>query len=318
MEMELITIIIPVYNAEKTVERCLESVINQSYKNLEILIINDGSGDKTQDICEDYARKDFRIKVFRQENKGVSAARNFGIKNATGKYLAFVDADDYIENNMIDYLHQMYQDEADIDLTICNCDIKAKEGRKMPEIQCIERMSQIQTVCNLFGPHSMCGYLCNKMFRTDIIRSNRIMLDETIYMCEDLLFCCQYALYIRKARYTEQRLYHYIMNLQGAVWSDYSKRQFTAIYAFEKMRNIVQDLDDSNVKNVLEAAYMVTCIRFFKKLLKKYHSFQVEEMKELMKGVRSIGWGVMCSDWGWKYKVFYIPLKILSQFYRWN
>lgn len=316
--MEKISIVIPVYNAELTLEGCLESVKNQSYKNLEILIINDGSVDRTLEICEMYAAKDSRIKIFTQRNKGVSSARNLGIENASGEYLAFVDADDYIEKNMFKCLHQMYQDGPEVDLVICNCDIEMKEGYRAPKMQCPKKMSQIQAICSMFGPKSVRGYLCNKLFRTDIIKKNKILLDDTIHMSEDLLFCCQYDLYIREARYTDQRLYHYIMNFQGATWGEYSPKRFTEFYAFEKIRKIVRKLDNKDINNVLDAEYIVVCIRLIKKELKKNRSLHTEEIVKLMKGVQSTGWRFLCSDWGWKYKMFYMPLKIISQFYKGN
>ncbi len=314
--MELITVIIPVYNAEKTLDRCLKSIINQSYGKLEILIINDGSVDKTLDICEAYKKRDSRIKIFCQKNKGVSAARNLGIKNALGKYLAFVDADDYVEEEMIACLYQMYQDGKEVDLAICNCDIRVEKGYSIPEIKCKKIMSKVQTLRNMFGPQSVRGYLWNKLFRTDIVKKNRIMLDETIYISEDLLFCCQYGLYIREARYTDRRLYHYIMSFQGATLGNYSQKRFTEFYAFKKIKSILHQVDDKDLHNALDAEYMITCMRLMKKILKIHHSFRVEEMKLLITEIRSIGGGILYSDWSLKYKALYIPLKIFSNIYR--
>ena len=101
---DLISIIIPVYNVENYVERCLESVLNQTYTNLEIIIIDDGSTDKSSKICEKYKKKDKRIKLSKISNKGTSYARNYAIKKAKGKYINFIDSDNYIESNMIEIL----------------------------------------------------------------------------------------------------------------------------------------------------------------------------------------------------------------------
>lgn len=98
-ENHLISIIIPIYNVEKYLKQCLDSIINQSYKNLEILLIDDGSTDKCPEICDAYALKDKRIKVIHQENKGISSARNMGLKIASGSYIAFVDSDDWLALN---------------------------------------------------------------------------------------------------------------------------------------------------------------------------------------------------------------------------
>ena len=110
MEKEdLISIVIPVYKVEKYLEKCVESVINQTYKNLEILLVNDGSPDNCPKICDEYAQKDNRIKVIHKENGGLSDARNAGIDVATGKYITFIDSDDYISNDYVEYMYNLAQ-----------------------------------------------------------------------------------------------------------------------------------------------------------------------------------------------------------------
>lgn len=106
MNNPLISVIIPVYNVEKYLHRCLGSVIAQTYQNLEIICVDDGSTDCSGEICEQYALKDHRVKVFHQENQGVSAARNKGLDIATGEYIAFIDSDDYIQNDMFEQLYR--------------------------------------------------------------------------------------------------------------------------------------------------------------------------------------------------------------------
>ena len=96
-----VSVIIPVYNGEKTIEKCINSIINQSYKDLEIIIVNDGSTDNTYEICQKYSQKDDRIQVINQENKGVCLARNIGIKFSKGDYIQFVDSDDWLEPSII-------------------------------------------------------------------------------------------------------------------------------------------------------------------------------------------------------------------------
>ena len=98
---ELISVIVPIYNAEKYLKRCIESIISQTYKNMEIILINDGSKDNSKKICNEFLKKDCRIKLINKENEGVSAARNYGINAAIGKYISFVDADDWLEKNLL-------------------------------------------------------------------------------------------------------------------------------------------------------------------------------------------------------------------------
>ena len=115
MEKDKISVIIPVYNTELYLRRCLESVINQTYTNLQIIIIDDGSTDNSLKICTEYAQNDNRLIVYSQNNSGVSAARNKGLDMATGDYIAFVDSDDFIENDMFaKLLNTMVNNEADI------------------------------------------------------------------------------------------------------------------------------------------------------------------------------------------------------------
>ena len=102
--MNKVSVIVPVYNVENYLEKCIQSIISQSFKNLEIILVNDGSTDKSKEICEEFAKKDERIILLNQENQGVSAARNFGLDNCTGNYISFVDSDDYIAFDMIEFL----------------------------------------------------------------------------------------------------------------------------------------------------------------------------------------------------------------------
>ena len=100
----VISIIIPVYNVEKWLNKCIDSILVQSYKNFEIILVNDGSTDKSGDICDKYSKEDNRIKVFHNKNKGLSYSRNFGVKNSNGKYVMFVDSDDFISDINIIHL----------------------------------------------------------------------------------------------------------------------------------------------------------------------------------------------------------------------
>lgn len=114
----LISIIVPVYNVEPYVSKCLESILRQTYQNIEIIIIDDGSTDGGSDICDAYAHKDKRIKVIHQSNEGVSGARNVGLRIAKGEFIGFVDSDDWIEADMYEYLLQNIQQQ-DADIAIC-------------------------------------------------------------------------------------------------------------------------------------------------------------------------------------------------------
>ena len=120
MQSKKISIIVPLYNAEKYIEQTIEDLITQTYQNIEIIMINDGSVDKSEDIVRKYAREDDRIKVISIENQGPSKARNVGLDLATGDYIRFVDADDRIPRDSMEQLMQPYLDDSELDLVIGN------------------------------------------------------------------------------------------------------------------------------------------------------------------------------------------------------
>ena len=137
---ELISVIIPVYNVEKYLPKCIESVLNQSYSNLEILLIDDGSPDACGKLCDDYAAKDPRIKVFHKPNGGLSDARNYGMRHATGEYINFIDSDDWVDEHYIETLYRLLTDNnADLSaITLCSVNENGDEiGRKRSGTQTV-------------------------------------------------------------------------------------------------------------------------------------------------------------------------------------
>ena len=135
MKENLVTIIVPVYNVEKYMDKCVESIVNQTYKNLEIILVDDGSNDGSSEKCDEWEKKDKRIQVIHKQNGGLSDARNVGIKQSHGKYLSFVDSDDFIDNDMIEYLVDILEKNK-AEISICGYtkfyenDMIEKDNRK--------------------------------------------------------------------------------------------------------------------------------------------------------------------------------------------
>lgn len=206
----LISVVMPVYNVENYVERCLDSIINQTYINIELIIVNDGSKDSSLSICNKFAKEDKRIKIVNKENGGLSSARNAGLSEATGTYIYFVDSDDYCEKNIIDELYSALVN-TESDLSICGFK-KEKEGcEKEKGINInydIEVLDKEQTLLNTayYG-----GYVWNKLYDMRIIREHNLKFDETIQSNEDLIFLVEYMLYCNKSCYVNKELYHYII-----------------------------------------------------------------------------------------------------------
>lgn len=183
----LISIVIPVYNAEKTLERCVDSVLQQSLDSYEVILVDDGSQDQSGAICDRFALENQQIRVVHQSNCGVSCARNTGIKMARGTYLTFLDSDDWIAPT---HLEQYYHA-----ITQFNCDVVIGGYSKTEENQATQCLPP-QTGC--FGNEiweSICidfsiyGYLWNKLFRMDILQNHSLRLREDMYSQEDLEFC---------------------------------------------------------------------------------------------------------------------------------
>ena len=147
----VISIIIPVYNVEKWLNKCIDSILVQSYKNFEIILVNDGSTDKSGDICDKYSKEDNRIKVFHNKNKGLSYSRNFGVKNSNGKYVMFVDSDDFISDiNIIDkFINILEKDKSDFIYT-SYCRFNDENEEEITEILPIDinNILSIQKVFN--------------------------------------------------------------------------------------------------------------------------------------------------------------------------
>lgn len=194
---QLISIIMPVYNAEKYLNRSIESVMNQTYKNIEIILVNDGSTDASLTICSNYQKADSRIKLINQKNSGVSAARNRGIDEATGTYIMFIDSDDYIEKNMIEDMVGKIT-ENDIDLVISGIKMNyIKDGQIIKE-ENYKLKDNIYTITEMLNAIlvdidliCICGPCC-KLYKRNILKDNNIKFTNEFTMGEDTWYNLDY------------------------------------------------------------------------------------------------------------------------------
>ena len=215
-----ISVIVPVYNVEVYLRKCLDSLINQTLQDIEIICVNDGSTDNSLDILLEYSQKDSRIKIISQENKGVSEARNTAINIAKGEYLSMVDPDDWVENNMLEVMYnKAVKENADIveydlfehrDLVI-----DSKKVRKL-KIKCnpLIKMKIMHGLTynwqdiksDIFNIRAYCW---NKLYKTNLIK-NKILFEGRAG--EDYYFCLEAFLTANKICYTNKKLYHYVKN----------------------------------------------------------------------------------------------------------
>lgn len=214
--IELISVIIPAYNAEKTIERCLNSVINQTYNNLEIIVVNDGSTDNTETVVKSLAAVDGRVRLITIENGGVSHARNTGIDSAKGEYITFVDSDDYIDDSMYESLLNLIKK---YNVKIAHCSYKNVDENKNV-ISIVGNTNRIviqnhdEAIECLIGGKLFAGGLWNKLYSSELFDGCR--LDESIRINEDVLL--NFILFdkIEKSAYTDNAYYNYVANLSSS------------------------------------------------------------------------------------------------------
>lgn len=185
----MVSVIIPIYKAEYVINCCVNSVISQTYRDIEIILINDGSPDNCKYICDNYKERDNRIKVIHTKNNGVSKARNLGLDNAHGEYIIFVDADDYLESNAIEMLIKRAK-QNDSDLVICGYKIVNKNQTTPISLLKEDTFDQENFLEQMSknADHIYYGAIWNKLYRTTIIQENRLRFQEGISFAEDFLF----------------------------------------------------------------------------------------------------------------------------------
>ena len=251
--MDLVSIIIPVYNAEKYIKNCIMSTLNQDYKNLEILVVNDGSKDNSYEICQELARQDNRIKVFNKENGGCSSARNMGLDNASGNYICFLDADDFVYPN---YVSTQLSAIKDGDMGIGNFkEVKEKHFLKTCKLNSREGDIYVKLSKNDFFrlmfsyPNIGGGSLCNKMFRKEILGDMRFNTNYKYY--EDIVFLFKYAVKCQNFYYNSNTIYVY--NRNSASQTNSKKLNESRLSCLDVMDEIVSIAEKLN-KDVVSYA----------------------------------------------------------------
>ncbi len=220
----LVSIIIPVYNQEHYIADCLNSVLKQSYSNIEVLVVDDGSVDSSLDMLQRYAEKDTRLHVLTQTNGGVTKARQLGLKHATGEYIAFVDSDDWIDEDFIELLVKDIHAQ-DADMVATGCILEKAAGSEIDcnriragvyENEFLEREIYPRMFCfEGFFHFGIQPYLWNKLFKKELILEHFQKIDTRIYNGEDVAILFPYILNCKKIVVTEDAKYHYRIHGQS-------------------------------------------------------------------------------------------------------
>lgn len=217
MSDSLISIIVPVYNSEQTLNRCIDSILGQTYRNFELLLINDGSKDRSGEICDEYAQKDSRVKVFHKENGGVSSARNVGLDNARGEWVTFVDSDDYYDLKALDIYLKYTIISGDI--SIIRAGYNSISALEPTSISCNE-LSIFDCTCEVFSfieNTRYYGFLWNSLFRKNVIVNLRF--DDTINWSEDHIFSAMAVYNCKKIVFVPDIVYNHIIHVSDSLSS---------------------------------------------------------------------------------------------------
>lgn len=285
MDEKLVSVIIPAYNIEDYIGRCLDSIISQTYKNLEIIVVDDGSRDHTGEILDNYAKKDRRIKVIHKENGGVSSARNKGIEAAEGDYIGFIDGDDLIESEMYKTLVDLLEEE-NADIAHCGyqmvfpdrIDYYHNTGKK--KIQTTE-----EGLKDLLSGEMIEPGLVNKLYKKELIKNCR--LDETVKINEDLLMNYQLFKLSQKSVYYDITPYSYMIRSRSATGANslITKRED----ALRVLNQIKDDCINNNLLSIIYKRYIYLLMAICRDDLKdrSYIEYQKKQRKQLKKELKT-------------------------------
>lgn len=237
-----ISIVVPVYNVEPYLKRCLDSIQNQTFKNWECILIDDGSKDNSGKICDEYMNKDKRFKVIHQDNKGVSSARNAGLDSAKGKYIGFVDSDDWIEPNMYEYL---YNSAIAMKSDCVICGFVDQNCSRIKKI-----CSKKEAIKNIFARKGFGGFSCLRLLSAERIKN--IRYDTEVPYLEDTKFFYEVFKNCERVYWDNEPLYHYEKREDSVTAKKgLTKEADIAIQTFEQL---YRDENDSSIKNAMRAS----------------------------------------------------------------
>ena len=288
--MDLVSLIIPVYNAEKFIEKCLDSVIAQTYTNFEVIVIDDGSVDNTKTICEKVAKKDNRIKLFSKANSGVSDTRNMGLEIAQGKYIAFLDADDYIDPDFINVLYSGFN-EKNCAITACNIYSDFTRVEKPSDGSKYINYTMEEVFFNMCRKATIYPFVWNKMFVSKIIKENDLKFDTSIIYGEDTLFLLNYyaCSYNEKMAYApDEKLYHYVTHPESAMASrrkkGFSVKWLDQIECLEKAAQFAESKGLNEYAGAVRIRKTRTCAMLFRLFVPvRYRGKEYFEVLDVMR-----------------------------------
>lgn len=236
MNIPKISCIVPVYKVEKYLPECIESIIAQTFKDWELILIEDGSPDFSGKICDAYATSEKRIKVIHKKNEGVSVARNVGLANATGEWITFIDSDDYISPNFFSGLYKVLLENSNIDFVQGGC-LNYYSDKKITIEQKYRNIISNEPV---FLLNNFRGLAVSKLFKKDIIDLHDIHFDESMKIAEDMAFTMSYIKHVKRYAFVDEVGYYYRHREDSATviakYKDYSQEYYSAVKLYNYLK----------------------------------------------------------------------------------
>lgn len=289
----IVSVIIPVYNVEDYLCECIDSVINQTYKNLEIILVDDGSTDSSGKICDDYAEKDERIRVIHKNNSGPSKTRNVGLEHTKGKYIYFLDSDDYIELNALEMLVQAAETN-DADLVFFEAHSFSDDGAEINQGYVVKGNYKAKSGYEVLADlHKNKDYHCAiylLFIKRNLIEENKVTFLESAYCSEDMLFTYQIYCQAKKVIQCKNTLYHRRYRSGSIVTSGKSERHFRSCCdVYEEIRDFSERIGKTG--DYMATEYTVRCafnaLDTYKKISKEEQVFCKEEYNLLKQDILS-------------------------------
>lgn len=281
-----VSVIVPIYNAEAYLSRTIEMIINQTFKEFELILIDDGSSDNSNKIYSYYAKNDERIKVIRQQNLGAWAARNAGIEVCTGKYIIFLDCDDWYEENLIENMYDAIENE-NVDLVICgHTDLFVDANHKIYKINnmilqdCIyESNESFMNDYYILRKKGISDVLWNKIYKSKIIKENK-MLFENLRRGEDAVFNINYYGKLSSCKILGKSLYKYRIEREKPSWIKYSDDFYESLLIESKIiTNKVKEMKkySENMRNSQAEHFILSVIEYFNWIVYPKNKFTLRE-----------------------------------------
>lgn len=294
--MPYLSIIVPVYNAENYIERCLMSICNQSFTDWELILINDGSTDQSKMKCEALEKRDQRIKFYSKNNGGAASARNYGLEVARGKYVTFVDSDDYIETEMYQNMLKTAE-EYDCDVVMCDC-IKEMNGVSSPFSHPIRQgfYNYDQLLAEYYPQLLMPDYMeypptisnCLLVIKRELIIENHLSYPENIRFSEDLYFGSLIMCYAKSFYYMkEKNYYHYVLNEGSVTHSFYERKWDNFLKLYERIKCDFANMQQFDFNEQISRCllfFLYHCANEILKSTKSYKEYR-HKIKKILKDV---------------------------------